>query len=107
VCAALLPHVRAVNLRALTERAPHNPLLARFDELAVILTGDAAALAADGVAWVGALCAALAIPGLAQHGLTAADILPLVQKAKVASSMKGNPIALTDAEIAEITSAAM
>jgi alcohol dehydrogenase class IV len=107
VCAALLPHVLAVNLRALTERAPHNPLLARFDELAVILTGDAAALAADGVAWVGALCAALAIPGLAQHGLTAADILPLVQKAKVASSMKGNPIALTDAEIAEITSAAM
>jgi alcohol dehydrogenase class IV len=107
VCAALLPHVLAVNLRALTERDPHNPMLARFDELAVILTGDAEASAADGVAWVGALCAALAIPHLAQHGLTAADIPPLVQKAKVASSMKGNPIALTDGEIAEITSAAM
>jgi len=107
VCAALLPHVLAVNLRALTERAPHDPLLARFDELAVILTGDAEASAADGVAWVGALCAALAIPRLAQHGLTAAGIPPLVEKAKVASSMKGNPIALTDGEIAEITSAAM
>ncbi len=107
VCAALLPHVLAVNLRALAERDAGNPVRARFEEIAVLLTGRPEATAGDGVAWVRELCAALGIPGLARYGLAAGDIPALVGKAKVASSMKANPVALTDAEIAEITSSAM
>ena len=107
LCAALLPQVLAVNLRALGERDPENPVRHRFDEIAVLLTGRPEATAADGVAWVHELSAALRIPRLALYGLAAADIPALVAKAKAASSMKANPIALTDNEIAEITSAAM
>jgi alcohol dehydrogenase class IV len=107
VCAALLPHVLAVNLRALGERDPSNPLRARFDEIAVLLTGRPDAIATDGVTWVRELCGALGIPRLSRHGLTAADLPALVEKAKAASSMKANPVALTDEEIGEITSAAM
>jgi alcohol dehydrogenase class IV len=107
VCAALLPHVLAVNLRALRERAPGDSILARFDELAVLLTGDAAATAVDAVTWVRALVAALQIPGLQRYGMKAADIPLLVRQGRAASSMKGNPIMLTDDELSEIASSAL
>jgi alcohol dehydrogenase class IV len=43
VCAALLPACLEVNLRALRSRAPDHPSLARFGELAGLLTGRAEA----------------------------------------------------------------
>lgn len=48
------------------------------------------------------LCQALGIPGLGRYGLADADVPKLVAKAKVASSMKANPLALTDEELTEI-----
>jgi alcohol dehydrogenase class IV len=106
-CAALLPHAMRVNLRALETRAPQHPARARFRELAALFTGRADATADDGIAWLDALAAALAIPGLARYGVTAADIPDLVQKAKVASSMKANPLPLTDGELTEIATRAL
>ncbi|HLK91052.1 MAG TPA: iron-containing alcohol dehydrogenase [Polyangia bacterium] len=109
VCAALLPHVLAVNLRALRARAPEHPALPRFRELAALLTGAPAADVApeDGVAFVAALARDLGVPGLASHGMRAADVPALVEKAKQASSMKGNPLPLTDAELTEIAQRAL
>ena len=40
VCAAFLPHVMAVNARALRTRQPGSAALARYDEIARILTGQ-------------------------------------------------------------------
>ncbi|HKP55594.1 MAG TPA: iron-containing alcohol dehydrogenase, partial [Polyangiales bacterium] len=102
VCAALLPHAAAINLRALRERAPADPLLDRFRELAVLLSGDANARADDAIGWLRALCEELAVPGLGAYGMQASDVPVLVANAKVASSMKANPIALTDAELTEL-----
>lgn len=104
VCAALLPAVLDVNLRALRARAPTHPSLPRVQELAVLLTGRADARAEDAVAWVDELRAALGVPGLGRYGLTEAQVPALVTKAKGASSMKANPLVLTDAELAEIAS---
>jgi alcohol dehydrogenase class IV len=100
VCAALLPHVMAVNVQALGQRAPQ--LLDRYRELARLLTGHPHAEPLDGVSWVAELCRVLEVPGLAAYGMTAADIPTLVEKAARASSMKGNSIELTDAELREI-----
>ncbi|AEI66330.1 iron-containing alcohol dehydrogenase [Corallococcus macrosporus] len=102
VCAALLPAVLDVNLRALRARAPEHPSLPRVQELAVVLTGRADARAEDAVTWVGALRKALGVPGLGRYGLTEAQVPELVAKAKGASSMKANPLVLTDAELTEI-----
>lgn len=102
VCARLLPLVMAANIRALEERAPDSPALARYGEVARILTGDSDAEARDGVRWVRELCAALAVPPLADFGVTEADIPEVVAKAQRASSMQGNPIDLTNEELAEI-----
>jgi alcohol dehydrogenase class IV len=102
VCAALLAATLDVNLRALRTRAPEHPALPRFQEVAALLTGRADARAEDGSAWVGELCQALGVPGLGRYGLTEAEVPQLVAKARAASSMKANPLALTEAELVEI-----
>lgn len=109
VCAALLPHVLDVNLRALRARAPEHPALPRFRELAALLTGQAAAdvAAGDGVAFIASLARDLKVPGLGSHGMRPADVPVLVEKAKQASSMKGNPLPLTDQELTEIAQRAL
>jgi alcohol dehydrogenase class IV len=100
VCAALLPHVMDVNLRAISARAP--AAVHRYETVARILTGNAAATARDGVRWIADLCARLEIPPLRKYGMSQSDLPAIVEKAAGASSMKGNPIALTPAELNEI-----
>jgi alcohol dehydrogenase class IV len=102
VCAALLAASLEVNLRALRARAPQHPSLSRFQEVASLLTGRAEARAEDAIAWVKELCQALSVPGLCRYGLTEAEVPRLVEKARVASSMKANPLVLTDEELTEI-----
>jgi alcohol dehydrogenase class IV len=107
ICAALLPSVMAANLRALRERAPTGETLARFDEVARLLTGKAEARADDGVRWVSALVKDLPIPRLSDYGIAATHVPELVQKATAASSMKGNPLPLTAAEMSDLLLAAL
>jgi len=107
VCAALLPAVLRVNARALTSRAADSPALARCRELAPMLTGRWDASLDDGLAWITTLCASLDIPGLARYGMTRAHVSELVGKARAASSMKANPLPLTDDELTEIALASL
>lgn len=102
ICARLLPHVMAMNVRALQARAPGSPALARYHEVSQLLTGNPAATTADGVAWVQELCTALHISPLSRYGLTADHFPTVVAQSQKASSMKGNPLPLTDAELTEI-----
>ena len=100
ICAALLPHVMAANLRALRQRAPDNPALRRYDEVARLLTGSAGATADDGVDWIGKLVADLQIPRLGKYGIHEEHVADLILKAANASSMKANSIVLTPEELA-------
>jgi alcohol dehydrogenase class IV len=101
ICAALLPHVMAANLRALRQRAPDSAALRRYDEVARLLAGNAGATADDGVDWIGKLVADLQIPRLGGYGIREEHVADLVAKAANASSMKANPIVLTAEELAE------
>ncbi len=107
VCAALLPHAMEVNVEALRTRAPESPALARYAEVAAVLTGRSGAAPDDGVRWLADLCRRLEIPGLRAYGVTEAHIPDLIAKAARASSMKGNPIVLTDEELRAIASRAL
>jgi alcohol dehydrogenase class IV len=102
ICAALLPQVMETNLRALEERASNSPALARFDEIARLLTGISEARSADGVTWIQNLCRELPIPSLTQYGLNEKDFPTLVTKAQNASSMKGTPLPHTPDELTHI-----
>ncbi len=102
ICARLLPYVMEKNVQALQRRAAGSPALARYDEIARFLSGTATARAVDGIAWVQGLCAALKVPPLGEFGLKEQDFPTLVANAQKSSSMKGNPVKLTDDELMEI-----
>jgi len=87
VCAVLLPHVVAINRARTGDR--------KFEELAA-MTGDLAAFVAQ-----------FDLPPLSAYGLTSADAPALVAQAKQASSMKANPVTLSDADLTEILSRAL
>jgi alcohol dehydrogenase class IV len=101
VCAALLPHVMAANLRALRERDPQNPALTRYQKVAALLTDDSGASTDAGVVWVEKLIGELPVPKLGAYGIREEHIADIVAKAANASSMKANPIALTPDELAQ------
>ncbi|UCF16708.1 MAG: iron-containing alcohol dehydrogenase, partial [Phycisphaerales bacterium] len=102
ICARLLPFVMETNVRALLDREPDSPAITRYDEVAQLLTGKAAAKSSDGVELIQQLCARLSVPALADFGLTEADLAVAVEKSQRASSMKGNPIELTTGELLDI-----
>lgn len=101
VCAALLPGTLAVNLKALRSRG-NGTTLARFDELACLLTGSQKARADDAVAFVEKLVRELQVSGLGAFGVGADSFEVLCERAARASSMKANPVELTAAELREI-----
>jgi alcohol dehydrogenase class IV len=107
VCAALLPHVMTVNLHGLQQRQPDSELLARFDEVARLLTGKPTAVAEDGVRRLETLVRDLQIPSLGNYGITPDHADDLVKKATAASSMKGNPLPLTADELKQVLLAAL
>lgn len=102
VCAALLGPVCRANLARADAR-----LAARLTDVARWLTGDASAGAEDGIAWIERTCAALGVPPLSAHGLTAEHTAQVVAAAARASSMQGNPVVLDAEALAGVFRAAL
>lgn len=106
VCAALLPHVIRANVRvagdALRERYADigRALVAEFR----IHTAEAALLPAE---ITSRLFKDLAIPPLRAFGLSDHCVLDMITLAKKASSMKFNPVPLSDVTLTEILRAAI
>ena len=107
ICARLLPFVVETNVRALQQRSPNSPVLQRYAEVAQLLTRRSTAGASDVIEWLHQLCADLDVAPLSQFGFTAHDIPTVVAQAQKASSMKGNPIALTEEELQKILTEAL
>ncbi len=102
ICARLLPLVMEANVQALKARTPTSPALGRYSEVARILTGSLTATITDGLAWLEALCTDLAVPPLSRFGVNENAFPQIMAQAQKASSMKGNPIELTEDELASI-----
>ena len=83
LCAALLPAVFAMNARLVTNHE-------RFDEVLQI-TGDLTELTRS-----------LGVKPLRELGVRRAEFPVIIEKAATASSMKGNPVLLTPAQLGEI-----
>src|SRR6267378_7633692 len=56
ICAALLPHVMEMNIRALEGRGKNGASLVRYTKVAAIVTGSEKAAPSDGIAWIRNLC---------------------------------------------------
>jgi alcohol dehydrogenase class IV len=99
ICAALLAAVVEANVRALRAREPAHPALDRFDQAARLLSGRADATVEDGIDWINETVSLLHVPSLAALGVRSEDVTDIVTRARTASSMKFNPIAMTDDEL--------
>jgi alcohol dehydrogenase class IV len=111
LCGKLLPCVMQANVSALqsprgddSEKSEQDAqaALARYDEIGRLLTGKSNATAADAISWTGDLCSALRLPPLRHYGLSTIDFPAIVAQARKASSMQGNPVELTEDELAAI-----
>jgi alcohol dehydrogenase class IV len=109
-CGMLLAATTRANVAALAARAPGSPALGRYADAGRILVGDGSlsderareALQATLEAWT----TALRIPRLGDFGAAPGDLPTLVAESR-GSSMRTNPIVLSDAEISEILAASL
>ena len=110
-CAATIAEVMATNLRVAARDESGERTIARYAAVARALgVGSAAndlATALVGVGHVRELCERLGVPGLRSVGVTAAAVPDLVARARRTSSMKANPVDLTDEDLAGILQRSM
>ena len=111
VCAALLPHVIRMNVQALRQRQPESQVLGRYATIGRTLTGqrglaDVPAVDAA-VEFIEELTAYMKIPRLREFGITEPAVAGMVELAKKSSSMRYNPIVLSDEELATVLRAAV
>ncbi|MFA6174172.1 MAG: iron-containing alcohol dehydrogenase [Kiritimatiellales bacterium] len=77
----------------------HYRAIERLTEFAQLTGGSSAE---DGIRWLTGLCRDLQVPPLSALGVAEKDFPVIVEKSKSASSMKGNPVELTELELTRI-----
>lgn len=105
VCGTLVATATQVNVSAMMMREPANPALAKYAHIGRLLSGrtgkddqtDCASLISILKDWT----AEMALPCLGAYGIRISDIPYIVMHCR-GSSMKTNPVVLTDAELTEI-----
>ena len=102
VCAALLGPVWRANVETLSRTTPGHFALERYRQAAQWLTGIPGASIDEGLRWITESVREWPIPRLAQYGLRVSDFPELVRAAQASSSMKGNPIRLTDEVLLQV-----
>ena len=110
-CAALLGGVMSANVSALRAESAEHPWLRRYADVGRTLTGrtglaDGEAVDA-GVAFVRDLAAELGIAKLSQFGVGAGDVERIVALARKSSSMRYNPVELSEETLCQVLAAAI
>ena len=105
-CAALLPWVIEANMEAARESAEGTGVLERYATVGRIMAGGSPMSDSAGI-WgcfdgVVRLAKRLHIPPLSVFGIEEGHIAEMVELAKRASSMKSNPVALSDEALAGV-----
>jgi alcohol dehydrogenase class IV len=108
VCGTLLAAATRVNIAAMEAREPHNPALVKYAEAGRLLSGRDGATAQEDrhalvrllESWTQRLC----LPRLSALGVAASDVSRVVAASR-GSSMKTNPVVLTDDEIGQVLAA--
>ncbi|BBL71053.1 iron-containing alcohol dehydrogenase [Methylogaea oryzae] len=103
-CGTMVAVCTEVNIRSLRQRAPDSPALPKYAHVGKVLAQDMSlddAAACDHLVntlrrWT----ERLDLPRLSHYGMAAADVAKVVANSR-GSSMKTNPIVLTDDEVAE------
>lgn len=106
-CGTLVSEATRVNIRALQERQPDSPILEKYANVGRLLSKthqDSSSSLAKLVDTLESWTAHLNIARLGHFGISTSDIPRIVANSR-GSSMKTNPVVLSDAEIARLLSA--
>lgn len=101
ICACLLPQVFRMNAQKVRASGDEN-LIARFEDIAAWVLPNGRRSIEDAVEWFKALNETLSIPRLAALGIHPAEHAKIIEKSLVSSSMKGNPVQLTEGDLRTI-----
>lgn len=101
-CAALLLPVIETNVEKLRSRHPDSRALAKYEEVARLVTGRPSAPVEDGIVWIRETVNELGVPGLREFGVRNEHADEIVAKTATASSTQGNPIVLDEADLRRI-----
>ncbi len=109
LCAALLGPVTEANRDALRDSSEMDAgeIVTRYDEAARLLLGDSSAGVQQLIDWIYETVSDLQIVSLGRLGLTRELVPEAVAKAQKASSMKGNPVALSETQLVSIIERAL
>ena len=106
LCARFLPPVITMNVQRLSA-LQNGQQIDRFHELGRILTGRPGSTADDAVRWIKDLCETLKIPPLSNYDIARESFDEIIEKARRASSMRGNPVVLRDDDLIQILNSAV
>ena len=108
VCGTLVAAATEINVRALKDRDPQNPALEKYAAIGRLLADipprDSQAARSELVRVLYEWTARLKMPTLGTYGIDESHVAKIVAGSR-GSSMKTNPIVLTDAEVADIVGA--
>ncbi|NVM53330.1 MAG: iron-containing alcohol dehydrogenase [Candidatus Helarchaeota archaeon] len=111
VCAALLASVVEQNIQELKNKSPNAPVLAKYAKLGELVAEKPLTNNQDAyqgiIRYLKELTESLKIPSFSEFGVTEADLPRIIEKAKKSSSIRYNPIALTDDALHKILSQAL
>lgn len=111
VCGRLLPHVFSANVQALAASPAGRPALAKCLAIADIFLPDDGGNDETRLARLEdrlfELVAEMKIPGLASYGITNADFPALASSAARSSSIRQNPVVLSESALPEILRASL
>jgi len=102
ICARLLPQVIDANVKQLTLYTPSSPALHKYAELASLLQGNATTVPSDIAVPLKRFYATLPLDEIKKTSIDSHHFPAIVASAQNASSMKGNPVQLTDATLHKI-----
>jgi alcohol dehydrogenase len=110
VCGTLVADATRINLEAMDAREPGNCALARYADIGRLLSDRTGASPADDrdrlVRILAQWAERMALPKLSSFGVAAGDLNRIVAASR-GSSMKTNPVVLTDDEIGRLVTARM
>jgi alcohol dehydrogenase class IV len=102
VCARLLSPVMEANYRTLLQEENASSLMDKWKEWSCILTGNAVAGVPDGLPWLRDLRSSFKFPALQDFGLQEGDFQAIAGKARKSSSIRSNPVRLSQEDLARI-----
>jgi alcohol dehydrogenase class IV len=107
LCGKLLPFVMEANIKAMERQDKQNPALTRYADIANLLCQTYSGTPQESVEWVRKLVIDLQVPGLSSFGIRPEHFPSIIANTLRSSSMRGNPVQLSESELGTILSQAL